>query len=236
VVLWFNLKELGGGIMKRIMISAVLVTVVCVLCTVNAYSQAGKYFTDVVIKASVVQDPGFSAPNVKLVPVKRNLQWIQVDIDYSTVARKNRKTKATAWLENLVMKYAVLLPKVSGKSRVVISGKVEYWGIPMDGEKHHAQVFIHPQILKRYLPDMKLSKSKMKDLRLLLTFELNESAIAYGVLKPRSTTKSNDIKREIDRALGTPSTRKVKNAIYNRSETPWGIINLSYYELIKRKN
>ena len=133
------------------------------------------------------------------------------------------------------MKYDVLLPKISGKPRVVISGKVEYWAIPMDGEVHHAQVFIHPQMIKRYLSSMRLSKSKIKDLRLLLTFMKNESPIGYGVFKPRTKLTFRDIKKEIDRALALPSTRKIQNAIYSRAETPWGIVNLSYYELIKRK-
>jgi hypothetical protein len=75
----------------------------------------------------------------------------------------------------------------------------------------------------------------MKDLRLMLTFELNESPVGYGIVKARSRTKAKDVNREIKRALASPSTRKVKDAIYNRSETPWGIINLQYYELIKRK-
>lgn len=202
----------------------------------NTYAQAVQYFGDVKIKASVVVDPGFSSENVRITPAKRQLKWIQIDIDYKTASKTNRTTKSTAWLENVIMKYDVLLPRVSGKPRVVLSGKVEYWALPMDGETHHAQVFIHPQILKRYVPDLKLTKSKMKDLRLLLTFELNESPVGYGVLKPRSTTKASQINAEIKKALALPSTRKVKNAIFNREETPWGIINLSYYELIKRKN
>lgn len=164
------------------------------------------------------------------------MKWIQIDVDYDTVNATNRTTKSTRWLENVIMKYDVLLPRVSGKPRVVLSGKVEYWALPMDGETHHAQVFIHPQILKRYVPNLKLSKSSMRDMRLALTFELNESPVGGGILKPRSSTKASAVMSEIRKALALPSTRKVKNAIFNREETPWGIINLSYYELIKRKN
>ena len=202
----------------------------------NAFSQAVKYFGDVSIKASHVYDPGFDSGNVKLVPVKKSLKWIQFDIDYTSAAKTNRKTKSIQWLDDVIMKYDILLPKVSGKPRVVLSGKVEYWALPLDGEVHHAQVFVHPQILKRYVPNLKLSKGKLKDLKVKLTFEVNESPVGVGVLKSKKKDSPKAISREIQKALMAPSTRKVKNAIYNRNETPWGIINLSYYELIKRKN
>lgn len=202
----------------------------------NAFSQAVKYFGNVDIKASVVYDPGFTGPNVKLVPVKKSLQWIQFDIDYQAVAKTNKTTKSIAWLDDVTMKYDILLPQVPGKPRVVLSGKVEYWALPLDGETHHAQVFIHPQILKRYVPDLKLTKGKLKELRLRLTFEMNESPVGVGVMKAKASTNESEVYKEIQKALLSPSTLKVKDAIYNRNETPWGIINLSYYELIKRKN
>lgn len=222
--------------MKRTYTKFSVITIIAFCFVANSYSQAVQYFGDVKVKASVVYDPGFSTDSVKLVPVKKQLQWIQIDTDYKTQAKINPTTKNTAWLENVIMKYDVLLPRIPGKPQVVLSGKVEYWGIPMDGEVHHAQAFIHPQILKRYVPDLKMNKGSMKDLRLMITFEMNESPVGYGVLKPRTTTKPQEINSEIKKALALPSTRKVKDAIYNRNETPWGIINLSYYELIKIKN
>lgn len=226
----------GGGIMQKLISKLLLVTAITLLTSGTVIAQSVQYFGNVEIKTSVVYDPGFSTNNVKITPAKKQLKWIQVDIDYDTKAMVNKETKTPRWLENVVMKYDVLLPRVSGSPRVVLSGNVEYWALPMDGETHHAQVFIHPQILKRYVPNLKLNKSKMKELRLMLTFELNESPVGYGFYKPKSSMSSRGIKGEIDSALRLPSTRKVKNAIFNREETPWGIINLNYYELIKRKN
>ena len=221
--------------MQQVNNKLLLIIVIAFFSAGTVFAQAVQYFGNVEINASVVVDPGFSTNNVKITPAKRQLKWIQIDVDYQTKAITNKVTKTPQWLENVVMKYEVLLPEVSGKPRVVLSGNVEYWALPMDGETHHAQVFIHPQILKRYVPDLKLNKARMKELRLLLTFELNESPVGYGVLKPKATVTPKEIKAEIDQALRLPSTLKVKNAIFNREETPWGIINLNYYELIKRK-
>ncbi|MBN1863733.1 MAG: hypothetical protein JW808_02405 [Victivallales bacterium] len=198
-------------------------------------AQAVTYFENVDVFASVVYNPEFNPSNVKSVSIKKLLQWIQIDLEYTTVARFDKGTQDVAWLENVVIKYDVLLPDVPRKPRVVLSGKVDYWAIPLDGDKHYAQAFIHPHILKRYVPDLKLNRSSMKDLRILVTFELNESPVGHGFMKLRSSSTLAEIGGEVKRANALPSTLKVRDAIFNRNETPWGVINLSHYELIKRK-
>ena len=202
-------------------------------CFIGLNAQTVKMFKDVAIKTNVVQDPGFSTGNVKLRPVNKNQRWIELDIDYTT-ASSHLKNGDVRWASDVVMKYDVLLPRISGHPRVVLSGKVQYWAIPLDGEVHHAQVFIHPRMLQRYVPGLKLSKSSMNDLRVMLTFELNESPVGGGIMKKRGGKKTN-VAGEIRKALASPATKKIKDAIFNRDETPWGIINLGYYELIKRK-
>jgi hypothetical protein len=201
-------------------------------CVIGLQAQTVKMFKDVVIKTSVVEDPGFSTGNVKLRPVKKNQRWIQLNVDYAT-ASSHLKNGDVRWASDVVMKYDVLLPRVSGHPRVVLSGKVQYWAIALDGETHHAQVFIHPRMLQRYVPGLKLSKSAMNDLRVMVTFELNESPVGGGIMKKRGG-KNVNVAGEIRKALSSPATKKVKDAIFNRDQTPWGIINLGYYELIKR--
>ncbi len=198
-------------------------------------AQAVTYFKNTDVTASVEYDPGFDPPNVKAVAMRKPLQWIQIDVEYTTESRIDPRTKEVAWLEDVTMKYDVLLPEVTGKPRVILSGQVEFWAIPLDGEKHYAQTFIHPQILRRYVPDLKLSKSSMRDLRVLVSFEMNQSPVGYGFMKTKSTSTIEQIGGEVRRALASPATIKAKDAIFSRSETPWGIVNLSHYELEKRK-
>ena len=200
---------------------------------ISLQAQTVKMFKDVVIKANVVQDPGFSTGNVKLRPVNKNQRWIELDVDYTT-ASSHQKNGDVRWATDIVMKYDVLLPRVPGHPRVVLSGKVQYWAIPLDGKVHHAQVFIHPRMLQRYVPGLKLNKGAMNDLRAMLTFELNESPVGGGIMKTRGNKKVS-VAGEVRKALASPATKKIKDAIFNRDETPWGIINLGYYELIKRK-
>ena len=199
---------------------------------IGLQAQTVKMFKDVTIKANVVQDPGFSTGNVKLRPVNKNQRWIELDVDYTT-ASAHQKNGDVRWATDVVMKYDVLLPRIPGHPRVVLSGKVQYWAIPLDGNVHHAQVFIHPRMLQRYVPGLRLSKSAMNDLRAMLTFELNESPVGGGVMKMRG--KKGNPAGEVRKALASPATKKIKDAIFNRDQTPWGIINLGYYELIKTK-
>lgn len=213
----------------------ILVVITMIFCfTIDSYSQAVQYFGDVKVKAQIAYDPGIQATNLTVTGVKKPLKWIMFNVDYKSASKSDRRSKSIIWLDDVIMKYDVLLPKVSSKPRVVLSGQIEYWALPLDGEVHHAQAFIHPAILKRYVPSLKLSKSKLKELKLKITFIYNESPVGVGVLKRKSSTKSIEISNAIRKALLAPSTKKVKDSIYNRNETPWGVLNLTYYELIKR--
>jgi len=219
--------------MKNTRYIAVVVSLF-VFCAGSIKAQAVKMFKDVEIKTSVVEDPGFSSGNVKQYPVNKNQKWIELDINYSTASSMDKKGDPR-WVSDVVMKYDVLLPKVSGRPRVVLSGKVQYWAIALDGKVHHAQAFIHPRILQRFVPGLKLNNSALKDLRVMVTFELNESPVGVGVIKLKGKSKSANVVSEIRRALSSPVTKKVKDSIFSRDMTPWSIINLGYYELIKQK-
>jgi len=221
--------------MKLSVILIAIILVVMFHCE-NIFSQSVKYFGDVKIKANLVYDPEIQSSNLTIIPSKKPVKWIEFDIAYKSAAKSNKKTKSIAWVDDVIMKYDILLPKVSGKPRVVLSGKIEYWALPLDGEVHHAQAFIHPKILLRYVPDLKLSKSKLKDLKVKLTFIVNESIVGLGVLKKKTSTRPKEVVSAIKNALASPNTLKVKNAVYGRNETPWGVLNLSYYQIIKRKN
>jgi hypothetical protein len=105
----------------------------------------------------------------------------------------------------------------------------------MDGDEHHVQAFVHPRILQRYAPGLKLRGSALKKLYLLVTVLRNDSPIGMGVFKPTSKTDPRKVKAAIDSALRLMQTVKAKDSVFGRNETPWGVLNVSYYELIKRK-
>jgi len=187
------------------------------------------YFRDVTIKPRWSVDPGFSAPNAIEHSSGKAMYWLEINVDYKTVPTKG------GWMDNVVFKYDILLPAQKGAPPVVLTGQVAYWSIPMDGNVHHAQAFVHPRFLQRYASQLRFKPRELKDLRIRLTILFNDSPVGMGVSKPTTRTDPRTIVAEVAKALANMKTRKVKDSIFSRNETPWAILNLDYYELIKRK-
>ncbi len=185
-------------------------------------------FTDIKVIPRWVPGPGVQASNIIGRGVKLQTRWLQINVDYTSTVMKQ------GWLDDVVIKYDVLLPQTTSR-KVVLSGQVQYWSLAMDGETNHAQAFVNPRFLQRYAPGLQMRKSDLKDLRILVTFLQNDSPIAMGVYKPSSKTSPISIKNEISKALQDRRTFKSKDSVFGRDQTPWGVLNVDYYELIKRK-
>jgi hypothetical protein len=117
----------------------------------------------------------------------------------------------------------------------VLTGKIDYWAIPMDGKMHHAQAFVHPRFLQRYAPELKFRGRELKDLRIRLIVKFNDSGVGGGTNKPTTRSDPSKIAKEVQQAIASVRTVKVKNSIFSRNETPWAILNIDFYELVKRK-
>ncbi len=213
----------------------VIMAMTCLVFLVGVGSElsAQEFFKNVVVKAKWSVDPGFSSPNVPQ-RADKTLFWLQIDVDYDTVTPKSAKGR-TVWLDDVTLKYDVLLPVRRGSKVVVLSGRVTYWSIALDGKTHHAQAFIHPRFIQRYAPELRQRNSELKDFRIAVTFMVNDSPSGGGVVKPRGKASSKEALGQLRKALNMASTKKVRNSIFPRNETPWGILNLNNYELIKRK-
>lgn len=204
-----------------------VVCLVSLICSATVYSQT-VLFNNIEVDPRWVPDPDIKASSVIERGTNARLRWLQLDVDYTTVKNK------TGWQDNVVFQYQILLPKSATRRLTVLSGRVEYWSIPMDGEEHHAQAFIHPRILQRYAPGLKMKKNDLKDLRIFITVLVNESAVGKGVYKMKSSTNPRAVEKEVKDALKSMRTVKGNDLIFGRDKTPWGILNTSYYELIKR--
>jgi len=211
--------------MRTTALSGICLLVFCAALNLSAQV----YFKDVKVKPKWSVDPGFSSSNAAELSSGNVMHWLEIDVEYKAMATKG------GWMDNVTMKYDVLLPAQKGGGKVVLSGKVDYWSIPMDGETHHAQAFVHPRFLQRYAPQLRFRNRELKDLRIRVTFVVNESPVGMGANLPTSRSDPRAIVKEIALALAAMKTVKVPKSIFPRNETPWGILNLDYYELIKRK-
>ena len=214
---------------KSIIQIAVVVSCLSIVSTSNLFSQS-VLFSNVKVTANWVSDPGIQADTLIVRPggSSQSQRWLEMDIEYTA------RTMPSGWLDNVVFQYDVLLPKTTKRS-VILSGNIEYWSIAMDGNKHYAQAFIHPRILQRYAPGLKMRKSELKDLRILLTVKQNGAPVGMGVYKPTTNADPKAIKAAVDKAMNSRDTYKGKDRVFGRDETPWGVLNVNRYELIKRK-
>ena len=208
-------------------IKIVAVSVICIFAVTNLFSQQ-RLFDKIKIIPRWVPDPGIQAGNNVNHGTNNEGRWLEIDIDYQASVMRQ------GWLDDVVFKYDVLLPQTT-KRKVVLSGKVTYWSILMDGKIHHAQAFIHPKFLLRYAPGLKMRKNELKKLRIQLTILQNESPVGMGVYLPSSKTTYASVIKEIRAALAMRQTYKGAHSVFGRDQTPWGVLNTSYYELIKRK-
>lgn len=214
-------------IRKKLMLHSFAVFTFLLIST-SSYSQQ-VLFKDLKITPRWAYDPGFSSGNVIQRATKTQLKWLQLDVDYTAVTMKRIQ-----WLDNVTLEYKILLPRTS-RRRVVLTGKIDYWAIHMDGKTHHAQAFVYPKIILRYAPGLKLKRKELKDMRITLTFTQNDSIVGKGVYKPKSKMSGNALAADLKNAMANRTTLKVKDIIFSRDKTPWGIININYYELIKQK-
>ena len=207
-----------------------VVLVVCFsMCFATSLFSQRVLFRDVKVTPRWVPGPGISSGSVVERGSNRQSRWLQIDVDFTSIILKGQP-----WLDNVVVKYDILLPQTTNR-KVVLSGQIQYWSIAMDGEEHHIQAFIHPKFLQRYAPGLKMSSRDLKDLRILVTFLQNDSPIAMGVYKPTVKSSPASIRAEIVKALQDRMTFKSKESVFSRNETPWGVLNVDYYELIKRR-
>jgi len=204
----------------------IAIVVLCVLSLSNLFAQA--LFKDIKVTPKWVTGPGVQAGNVIERGIKTQTRWLQIDVDFTSIIMKQ------PWLDDVVFQYDVLLPQTTSR-KVVLSGKVKYWSLAMNGKVHHVQAFIHPRFLERYAPGLKMRKNDLKDLRIFITILQNDSIIGGGAFKPSTRTSSKAIRAEIQKALSDRKTFKGKESVFSRDETPWGVLNVDYYELIKRK-
>ena len=207
---------------------AVIVIGLSVFSCLPLAAQGKALFSNVKVTPRWVTGPGIQAGSVIERGAKIQSRWLQIDVDFTAISMRS------GWLDGVVFKYDVLLPQTTSR-KVVLSGKIQYWSIAMDGNTHHVQAFIHPRFLQRYAPGLKMRKNDLKDLRIIVTILQNESPIGGGVFKPTTRTSVKTIRAEIGKALADRKTFKGKDSVFSRGETPWGVLNVEYYELEKRQ-
>lgn len=214
--------------MKRPLILGLAVATGLTLFAAGLQAQQQKLFQGVTVTAEFVQAPIYQA---SVNQIETNERWIEIKVDYTTAVAAGGKT---TWQDDVTVEYEVLLPKdEKGKDFVMLTGKVSYWSIPMDGKAHQAMAYIHPRFIQRYAPELKLSKGSLKFLFVKTKFTVNSAEVGGGYFLPRGRT-SKDAGGMFQKAATMPGLTRVIDGVFGPDKTPWLFINPGLYEMIKQ--
>lgn len=202
------------------------------------HGQQVQVFKNLEIRQQFQDTPRISSGNI---PEDYTYQqkWFQIDVRYETLEQKIRGyDKKFAWLDDVTVKYDVLLPSLYRGKKVyaLMSGEITYWSIRLDGERHYTQAFINPRILQRYAyPGMKLdSKAAAKTIRTRVTFySKDRRPLARVYYVPRKTSEAK-VEAEFKEAEKALEVVKLPDTIFSRDKTPWAVLNFDKYEIIKK--
>ncbi|MCP3968200.1 MAG: hypothetical protein GY750_00740 [Lentisphaerae bacterium] len=86
--------------------------------------------------------------------------WLLVEATYN--APKIKMGNAATWVDDISMEVEVIIPAYYQGRKVValLTGKIPYWSIPMDGKKHIAMACVPPRVIARYARDGNKMKVK----------------------------------------------------------------------------
>jgi hypothetical protein len=200
--------------MKRILFMILGATIALTLTMPALYAQGQSRFQNVAVTAGFVQSPIYQISG-GVTQVLSTDRWLEIKVDYTTALVAN-KEKGNEWLDDISFEYEVLLP-VDDKatSYVLLTGKVDYWSIPMDGKKHQGDAYIHPRFIQRYAPNLKLNKSGLKNLYIKVTFTANRAIVGGTYYAPRGKSNS-DADAMFRKAATMTSLSRVIDSVYGR--------------------
>jgi hypothetical protein len=217
--------------MKRHAVLTIGAAVALAFTSATAFAQAQSRFQGVAVSAGFVQSPQYEVKTIS--QLLSNDRWLEVKVDYTTALVPMKDGKGTDWLDDVSFEYEILLPTDDkGANYVLLTGKVDYWSIPMDGKKHQADAYIHPRFIQRYAPDLKMRSSSLKNLYAKVTITANRAIVGGAFYAPRG--KSNaDADAMFRRAATMTTLTRVIDSVYGRDKTPWLFVNPDLYQLIK---
>ena len=150
---------------------------------------------------------------------RRPREWAVIDVTYETKSQ-------TKWIDNVTATFYVLTDGVTPDKKRELSfytKSVRYVNVP-DGD-HRASVVLAPSTLERY--------GKVVAIACEITAD---GALLPDVKTEFTTSDLNAFKDDWwknPQVLDAPITKKRDGFLLERSETPFGLINIDDYEVVK---
>jgi len=175
-----------------------------------------------------------------------NSRWGVIEIsytprfDYEDRSDKKRSKFSGEWLEDVTLGVQVVFRDALGTTSrrpmgaALLSTRVEFWSIALDGRPHAYFLYIPPQLIERCMPSRDartVNVSTVKDYLICVTFFHKK----WGVLgQGYFGAKTRRPAAEFRELLKTVPTQSVfHGSIVPRSQSPWGLNDMEQFDLEK---
>jgi hypothetical protein len=166
-------------------------------------------------------------------------EWLRILVEYTvTVDNKRNRNKmqnGTYWIDQAQFDWRMVIMGSADKSdpteRWSFKGKqsVTYANIKADGQKHRAEIYVHPRLIQRFAPAMKKGQI-LFELKMRVGGKTRGEALGQGdkIMSAKEMPRTRSGLSMLD----SEDIRLIDYALLNRRETPWQWSSEESFEMI----
>ena len=220
--------------MKNSFAVKIFVVTVLALCTCIAFADVKSVFSkEMKISFTSSDTP---EPNVKNISTdtRQKYKWGLIEVELNM---EKGESKSGAYLDDVEMDVEVAL--LNGEKRnvqqvILFTGKIEYYSIELDGNKHKLLALIPGRLFARYA-NKKVSPAQA-EMYIKVKLSSNNKPLATGYYSTKGSKPEKELKNWFNKFQNSKaiSVKTVPNSVFARRDTPWFMIDHDKYELEKK--
>ena len=187
-------------------------------------------------------------------------KWLAIIVEYTPKFKNQPGKKSSAadadeylyqqqrYLDNVEVKVQALCEAIGAKGvaqYALFSGSCQLWHIRLDGVKHCIVFFVPPWMTDRYYyPHAKLKAGRnvkriskesvnritKNDLKIEVSFNVNNSAIATAYVNVQNTKKSPGRVNFNKLLEKVPANYRFKGGVLSKGQTPWAYMDINLFD------
>ncbi len=213
-----------------------LVAVIAGMLCVSAWAQRSEF--NVSVKVEFLPTPVYVLTNYDNEVPSLKVQWLAIKVTYTPPGIKDGKDYA--WVDDIRMETELMFSAKYNNQEIMAytTGRVDFWAIQLDGQKHQAMMLLPPQVLQRYGNQTVNNYRKLKIYTRVKFINTKNNAVLGTVIAGGSgSDKESDINAAFNQVSSpVAAVLRLPNLVLPVEKTPWSLINLDSYDMIKPRN
>ena len=171
--------------------------------------------------------------------------WMVINLSYKMPSRPTKvKNKPYTFIDNPYIEWEIVTHLLINKKKVLgrVTGRTNYWSIPVDGKKHKALAVVPPIIMDRYFlyKGSNVLSTLNKSIFIKATLYTSDGkSLATWISDAngckRGTPGRANIKGLFSKMANKQDVVTIKGGIYPKNKSAWSFINIQEYDLIKEE-